>query len=85
MQEWERFRPCKVINNSIDKHQEVNALDLPLLNPGGRIHLILVVQDIMVAKTLNKQSLSSQTHPEKYWGYVNQVGERACYDEGTMC
>ena len=28
-----------------------------------------------------------QQHPQKesYWGYVNPVGERACYDEGKRC
>jgi UDP-glucuronate decarboxylase len=23
--------------------------------------------------------------PEKYWGHVNPIGPRACYDEGKRC
>ena len=41
---------------------------------------------------LIKHALDPEVHPqpETYWGHVNPIGPRACYDEGkrvaeTMC
>lgn len=43
-------------------------------------------------KFLNYSSADPEEHPQKeeYWGHVNPIGPRACYDEGkrvaeTMC
>ncbi len=71
-------------------HYQVNAIKTVKTSVQGAINML------GLAKRKNAKILQASTseiygdpkvHPQKedYWGFVNPVGVRACYDEGKRC
>ncbi len=62
-------------------------LETALVNSFGTYHLLRLAQEkaarFLLASTSEAYG-DPQVHPqpEDYWGHVNPVGERSCYDEG---
>ena len=71
-------------------HYQYNPVKTVKTNVMGAIHML------GLAKRVNARVLQASTseiygdpfvHPQKedYWGNVNSIGHRACYDEGKRC
>jgi UDP-glucuronate decarboxylase len=71
-------------------HYQANPVKTIKTNVLGAIHMLGLAKRIK-AKIL--QASTSEVYgdphvhpqPESYWGYVNPIGVRACYDEGKRC
>ena len=71
-------------------HYQVNPVKTIKTNVMGAIHML------GLAKRVNAKILQASTsevygdpevhpQPESYWGKVNPIGRRSCYDEGKRC
>jgi UDP-glucuronate decarboxylase len=68
----------------------ISTIPLKRLKPNGAINVL------GLAKRVNAKVLQASTsevygdplvhpQPESYWGHVNPIGIRSCYDEGKRC
>lgn len=71
-------------------HYQYNAIKTVKTSVSGAINMLGLAKRIKA--TILQASTSEvygdpQVHPqpESYWGYVNPIGLRACYDEGKRC
>ncbi len=71
-------------------HYQYNPIKTIKTSVAGAINML------GLAKRINARILQASTsevygdpkihpQPESYWGYVNPIGTRACYDEGKRC
>lgn len=71
-------------------HYQYNAIKTVKTNVMGSVNML------GLAKRINAKILQASTsevygdpnvhpQPEKYWGNVNPIGPRSCYDEGKRC
>jgi len=71
-------------------HYQYNAIKTVKTNVLGSINMLGLAKrtrsKILQASTSEVYG-DPQIHPqtEDYWGHVNPIGERACYDEGKRC
>jgi UDP-glucuronate decarboxylase len=71
-------------------HYQRNPLDTLFSSVNGTNNLLRIAkrQNIPLFQASTSEIYGHPTiHPqtEKYWGHVNTVGPRACYDEGKRC
>lgn len=71
-------------------HYQYNAIKTVKTSVMGAVNML------GLAKRINAKILQASTsevygdpqihpQPESYWGHVNPIGERSCYDEGKRC
>ena len=71
-------------------HYQINAIKTIKTNVMGTIHVLGMAKRVK-AKVLQASTSevygSALVHPqpENYWGNVNPIGIRSCYDEGKRC
>ncbi len=71
-------------------HYQYNPIKTVKTSVMGAIHMLGLAKRIK-AKILQASTSEvygdPEIHPqtENYWGHVNPIGERACYDEGKRC
>ncbi len=71
-------------------HYQLNPVKTVKTNVMGAIHMLGLAKRVK-AKILQASSSEVYGNPtlhpqrEDYWGHVNPVGRRACYDEGKRC
>ncbi len=71
-------------------HYQINPVQTMKTNVYGAIHLLELAKEtdarIFQASTSEVYG-DPEEHPqtERYWGRVNPVGRRSCYDEGKRC
>jgi UDP-glucuronate decarboxylase len=88
------FEPVSAIFNlacaASPRHYQAEPLDTLFASVNG------VNQLLQLARRCNVRMFQASTseiyghpevhpQPERYWGYVNTMGPRACYDEGKRC
>ena len=72
------------------RHYQVDPVYTAKVNVLGALHLLELAQRLQVpilqastSEVYGDPAVHPQT--EAYWGHVNPIGPRACYDEGKRC
>ncbi len=71
-------------------HYQLDPVQTTKTSVSGAIHMLSLAKQVK-AKILQASTSEvygdPQVHPqtEDYWGHVNPIGRRACYDEGKRC
>lgn len=71
-------------------HYQYNAIKTVKTSVSGAINMLGLAKRIkarILQASTSEVYGDPQVHPqpEEYWGYVNPIGLRACYDEGKRC